>query len=80
MLSDAPSVLSACVESFCRSLLEYQKDLNRLNENGKHAVQCGWKFYIMLQIHGPIITSFCGHMWRQIDHLSNSNYEFKFFR
>ncbi|KAF7656157.1 hypothetical protein LDENG_00045320 [Lucifuga dentata] len=38
MISDVPSVLTECVESFShsqelKSLLEYQKDLNRINEN-----------------------------------------------
>lgn len=45
MISDVPSVLSECMQSFCRSqelkcLLEYQKGLSQLNENGEHAVQC----------------------------------------
>lgn len=48
MISDVPSVLSECMESFCqpqelKSLLEYQKGLSQLNENGKHAVQYGYE-------------------------------------
>ncbi len=63
MLSDVPSVLSECVKSFCQSqelqsLLEYQKDLGQLNENGMHAVQLGRKTDVMmLQIHSTAILS-----------------------
>ncbi|AWP17219.1 putative zinc finger protein 664-like [Scophthalmus maximus] len=43
MISDVPSVLSECMQSFCRSqelkcLLEYQKGLSQLNENDNPAV------------------------------------------
>lgn len=48
MLSDVPSVLSECVKPVSqsqefKSLLEYLKDLSQWKENGKHAVQFGWK-------------------------------------
>ncbi|XP_039990810.1 zinc finger protein 624-like isoform X1 [Xiphias gladius] len=43
MISDVPSVLSECMESFCqpqelKSLLEYQKGLSQLNENDNPTV------------------------------------------
>lgn len=61
MLNDVPSHLSECMKCFCqsqelRSLLEYQKDLSQLKENGKHAIQFQYKSDIMmLQI--PCSTS-----------------------
>ncbi len=47
MLSDVPSILSEHVKCFgqsqeLKSLLEYQKDLSQLKENGKHALQYKW--------------------------------------
>lgn len=61
MLSDVPSVLPEYVKCVSQSkelklLLEYQKGLCQLNENGKHAVKFEWKTDIMmLQIQGTLL-------------------------
>lgn len=60
MLNDVPSLLSEYMKCFCQSeelkcLLEYQRDLSQLNENGKHAIQFQYKTdTMMLQIHGTL--------------------------